>query len=104
MAAGDRPGPRRRYRVDDRRVPGGSQRGALRPQVDDKPRAIPALTDREVEVLEWVADGRSNQWIAEQLTLPSRTVKAHLSRIGRKLGTGDRAEMVAIAMRAGVIR
>ena len=81
-------------------VLGGPTDGA----VDDKPRAIPALTDREVEVLEWVADGRSNQWIAEQLTLPSRTVKAHLSRIGRKLGTGDRAEMVAIAMRAGVIR
>ena len=71
--------------------------------VDDKPRAIPALTDREVEVLQWVADGRSTQWIAEQLTLPSRTVQAHLSRIGRKLGTGDRAEMVAIAMRAGII-
>ena len=32
------------------------------------------------------------------------TVKSHLARIARKLGTGDRAEMVALAMRAGVIR
>ena len=62
------------------------------------------MTDREVEVLEWVADGRSNKWIAERLTLSSLTVKSHLTRIGRKLGTGDRAEMVAMAMRAGIIR
>ena len=76
-----------------------------KPQVIlEKPRVIPALTDREVEVLEWVADGRSNKWIAEQLTLSSLTVKSHLTRIGRKLGTGDRAEMVAMAMRAGIIR
>jgi len=82
---------------------GGVLRGRAGRAVDDQPQVIPTLTDREIEVLEWVADGRSNQWIAEQLTLPSRTVKAHLSRIGRKLGTGDRAEMVAIAMRAGII-
>jgi DNA-binding CsgD family transcriptional regulator len=31
-------------------------------------------------------------------------VKSHLSRIGRKLGTGDRARMVVLAMRAGVVR
>jgi len=30
-------------------------------------------------------------------------VKSHLARIGRKLGTGDRAQMTAMAMRAGVI-
>jgi len=30
-------------------------------------------------------------------------VKSHLSRIGRKVATGDRAQMVALAMRAGVI-
>ena len=33
-----------------------------------------------------------------------QTVKSHLGRIGRKLGTGDRAQMIAIAMRAGAIR
>ncbi len=38
------------------------------------------------------------------LSLSALTVKSHLSRIGRKLGTGDRAQMVALAMRAGVIR
>src|SRR5206468_972510 len=51
-----------------------------------------------------VADGRSNKEIGETLGLSALTVKSHLARIARKLGTGDRAEMVAMAMRAGVIR
>ena len=57
----------------------------------------------EIEVVRLVADGRSNKWIGEQLSLSALTVKSHLARIGRKLGTGDRAHMVALAMRAGVI-
>ena len=62
------------------------------------------LSAREVEVLQLVADGQSNKEIGEALSLSALTVKSHLSRIGRKLGTGDRAQMVALAMRAGVIR
>lgn len=62
------------------------------------------LSAREVEVLRLVADGRSNKEIGEELGLSALTVKSHLARIARKLGTGDRAEMVALAMRAGVIR
>ena len=42
--------------------------------------------------------------VGEQLGLSALTVKSHLARIARKLGTGDRAEMVAMAMRAGVVR
>jgi DNA-binding NarL/FixJ family response regulator len=62
------------------------------------------LSGRELEVLQLVADGRSNKEIGESLGLSALTVKSHLARIARKLGTGDRAEMVAMAMRAGVIR
>lgn len=62
------------------------------------------LSSREVEVLQLVADGQSNKDIGENLNLSALTVKSHLSRVGRKLGTGDRAQMVALAMRAGVIR
>jgi DNA-binding NarL/FixJ family response regulator len=62
------------------------------------------LSGREVEVLRFVADGKSNKEIGELLGLSALTVKSHLARIARKLGTGDRAEMVALAMRAGVIR
>lgn len=62
------------------------------------------LSGREVEVLRLVSDGQSNKQIGDLLGLSALTVKSHLARIARKLGTGDRAEMVALAMRAGVIR
>ena len=62
------------------------------------------LSAREIEVLRLVADGKSNKEIGEALNLSALTVKSHLARIARKLGTGDRAEMVALVMRAGVIR
>lgn len=61
------------------------------------------LSGREVQVLQLVAHGQSNKDVGERLGLSSLTVKSHLSRISRKLGTGDRAEMVTLAMRAGVI-
>jgi DNA-binding NarL/FixJ family response regulator len=61
------------------------------------------LSDREIEVLRLVADGRSNKAIGESMGLSALTVKSHLARIARKLGTGDRAGMVAVAMRTGII-
>src|SRR4051794_20631690 len=65
---------------------------------------VSELSGREIEVLRLVADGQSNKQIGTKLGLSALTVKSHLARIARKLGTGDRAEMVALAMRAGVIR
>ena len=76
-------------------VRGGAARG-------ERPSA--ELSSRELEVLRLVAGGRSNQQIGDQLGLSMLTVKSHLVRIGRKLGTGDRAGIVAVAMRAGIIR
>ncbi len=64
---------------------------------------VDQLSGREVEVLALVADGRSNKEVGEHLGLSALTVKSHLARIARKLGTGDRAEMVAMAMRAGAV-
>jgi DNA-binding CsgD family transcriptional regulator len=61
------------------------------------------MSAREVEVLQGVADGRSNGDIATAMQLSPLTVKSHLARIGRKLGTGDRAHAVLLALRAGVI-
>jgi DNA-binding NarL/FixJ family response regulator len=54
-------------------------------------------------VLQLVAEGKSNKDIGVALGLSALTVKSHLARIARKLGTGDRAEMVVVAMRAGVV-
>jgi DNA-binding NarL/FixJ family response regulator len=75
-----------------------------RPQVPDTDNTPQDLSAREVEVLQRVADGSSNKEIGQALGLSALTVKSHLSRIGRKLATGDRAQMVALAMRAGAIR
>lgn len=63
----------------------------------------PELTARELGVLKLVADGRSNRRIGEDLGLSALTVKSHLARISRKLGTGDRAELVAIVIRGGLL-
>ena len=68
-----------------------------------RPGAADGLSGREIEVLQLVAEGRSNKEIGDVLGLSALTVKSHLARIARKLGTGDRAEMVAVALRAGVI-
>lgn len=80
--------------------PGNSvphQRGKARSAPDE-------LSSREIEVLQAVAQGRSNKGIGEELGLSALTVKSHLARIARKLGTGDRAEMVALGMRSGILR
>ena len=78
-------------------VPGGRLRGLL-------PGGPDGLSAREIEVLQLVSDGNSNRDIGEALGLSALTVKSHLARIARKVGTGDRAEMVAHAMRAGLVR
>ncbi len=62
-----------------------------------------SLSARELQVLQRVADGHTNRQIGEALCLSALTVKSHLARIGRKLGTGDRAEMVAIGMRCAIV-
>jgi DNA-binding NarL/FixJ family response regulator len=61
------------------------------------------LSQREVQVLTQVAEGRTNKEIGADLKLSALTVKSHLARIARKVGTGDRAGMIAVAMRAGVL-
>lgn len=86
-------------------VTGGSPEGA-RPAPGTRGRGTggpEGLSAREIEVLQLVAAGQSNRDIGGELNLSALTVKSHLARIARKLGTGDRAEMVAVALRAGVI-
>jgi DNA-binding NarL/FixJ family response regulator len=64
---------------------------------------VDTLSAREIQVLQLVAEGKSNKDIGVALGLSALTVKSHLARIARKLGTGDRAEMVATALRSGAI-
>jgi DNA-binding NarL/FixJ family response regulator len=60
------------------------------------------LTEREREVVAWVATGRSNQEIAEALVVSPDTVRTHVSRAMVKLHARDRAQLVVFAMESGL--
>lgn len=64
---------------------------------------IELLTEREREVLEFVARGRSNQDIAAQLFISPHTAKTHVNRIMTKVGAHDRAQLVILAYEGGLV-
>lgn len=61
------------------------------------------LSRREHEVLRLIADGRENKQIAQALGITERTVKFHVTSILNKLGAGNRAQAVALAVRRGLL-
>lgn len=75
---------------------------AQRPAV---PRELfPQLTEREREILQLIAQGRSNAQIAQQLTLSAKTVSNYISNIFSKLQVADRAQAIVRARDAGLAR
>jgi DNA-binding NarL/FixJ family response regulator len=72
-----------------------------------QPRSAPAglehLTPRQIEVLQLVARGMTNQEIAETLFLSRRTVHAHLRSIFHKLGVGHRSAATRYAVQHGLL-
>ncbi len=65
-------------------------------------RVFPELSERETELLVLIAQGRTNQEIAEQLGLTLKTVRNHVSNIFSKLQVADRAQAVIRAREAGL--
>jgi len=68
----------------------------------DSPATEEPLTEREVEVLKLVANGRSNQEIAEKLIVSERTIGAHVSNILSKLHLANRTQAALYALRKGL--
>lgn len=68
------------------------------------PDLLSVLTDREVEVLKFVAQGYTNGEIASLLHLAEATIKTHVGRIFYKLGARDRVQAVMYAYDAGLVR
>ena len=71
------------------------------------PRDVPELarlTDREREVMALVAEGLTNDEIAERLIMSTATAKTHVSRAMTKLGARDRAQLVVFAYESGLVR
>lgn len=78
---------------------------AARPEAPPKKGyLLSSLTERELDVMKLVAQGRSNAEIAGDLFLAEQTVKTHVSRILGKLDLRDRTQMVVAAYEAGLVR
>ncbi|PKQ27648.1 MAG: DNA-binding response regulator [Candidatus Anoxymicrobium japonicum] len=61
------------------------------------------LSNREMEVLQLLSEGNTNKKIAKALWISEQTVKTHIAHIFDKLGTSDRTETVAQALRNGLV-
>jgi DNA-binding NarL/FixJ family response regulator len=88
--------------------PGVTRRliGAFASQTREPPAspALDLLTEREREVMGLVAEGLSNDEIAERLFVSPMTAKTHVSRAMTKLAARDRAQLVVFAYESGLVR
>ncbi|WP_207308531.1 response regulator transcription factor [Bacillus timonensis] len=69
----------------------------------DNADSFAILSEREKEVLEWIAKGYSNKDIAEHLVISVKTVESHKSNLMEKLGLKTRPELVKYAMKKGLL-
>ena len=81
------------------RMSGNGEKPALRPH---ETTMLEELSARELEVLQLLAQGRSNRGIGEALFISDRTVQAHLTNIYAKMGVTTRLDAVLMAIRRGL--
>jgi len=87
------------------RILGGGKQAQAVPDTQVPGQAlVEPLTEREVQVLQLLAEGHPNRILAERLFVSETTVKAHLRNISTKLAARNRTDAVAIARRMGLIR
>lgn len=63
-----------------------------------------SLSDREIEILYWVKEGKSNQEIGDILKISESTVKSHLKNLYKKLDVCNRAQAIHAAISVGAIK
>lgn len=71
---------------------------------EQEPNVFLELTDRELEVLQLIAEGLSNPEIQERLVISENTVKGHVRNILSKLHLADRTKAAVLAWRQGLVR
>lgn len=76
---------------------------SLERKPDDNLHSLEALTPRESQILQLVADGLGNRDIAERLTLSRYTVECHIKRIYRKLAVSSRTRAIHTARQHGLL-
>ncbi|MFY1635967.1 LuxR C-terminal-related transcriptional regulator [Solwaraspora sp. WMMB335] len=99
QSAGGRSVPNQRDDTPPAPVPGEAA-------PDDSPASVLrriGLTERELQVLRGMAEGKSNGEIGRELFVSEDTVKTHARRLFRKLGARDRAHAVATGFRSGLV-
>jgi two-component system NarL family response regulator len=69
----------------------------------DQETNIASLSEREVDVLKLIVQGKSNQEIAKELYLSTNTIKTHVRGIMNKLSVDDRVQAAVIALRSGLV-
>ncbi len=103
VAAGDALlSPRATRALVEDYVTGGADPGSSDDEADAR-AAFEQLTERELELVTWVALGSSNAEIAAALVLSPLTVKTHINRAMAKVGARDRAQLVVLAYRTGLV-
>jgi DNA-binding NarL/FixJ family response regulator len=86
-----------------RKVVAEFTRLAEREHVRREQPLVEPLSERELEVLALLAEGLSNQEIADRLTIASGTVKNHVSNVLSKLGVRDRTQAILQAQKIGLL-
>ncbi|HSK98328.1 MAG TPA: response regulator transcription factor [Euzebyales bacterium] len=67
------------------------------------PVGVPSVTPREREVLDLLAEGLANRAVAERLGISTRTAQKHVENLFKKFNVHERAELIGIADRAGLL-
>jgi two-component system, NarL family, response regulator LiaR len=77
---------------------------SLRGESPDEEPILADLTERELEVLKLIANGLTNNQIAEKLVISENTVKGHVSNILSKLHLADRTQVAVYAWQKGIVK